>query len=72
MSHDCINATFNDPVVTYNLSRRDHQECTEFIFGVSAVGINGEVLQTYEVMGRYQQGLIDTMDRLYTCTYNHA
>ena len=50
-----IGATFNDPIVTHNINRQD-QECTEFIFGISAVSTTGEVLETYEVMGGYQQG----------------
>lgn len=50
-----INATFNDPIVTHHISRQD-QECTEFIFGISAVSTAGEVLRSYEETGQYQQG----------------
>lgn len=55
MSYNRINAMFNDSIVTYNISGQD-LECTELIFGISAVSTTGEVLQTYDLlMGGYHQ-----------------
>ena len=53
--HDRVNATYSDPVVSFTWSIDEHQgqECTEFVFGISAVDDRDRELQNFNVIRGY-------------------